>query len=267
MFTKKLAQLTLVILVTIIGANFAALPQDSDADYILAADATLDEIIDALRTAPENYETLHIHITEYDHLYDNVMIDKVWLSRVEGTYRWETTNTSSNGEVFESLNVSDGEYIYTTLNGQSIVTLNPLEPSAVVSGLGVVTTTIAPEAVANTLANSDGRDGEIASDIQIEIIGVETVQSRETIRIAYASEWRMMNLWVDMEKGILLQHELWTPDGQLVRTVTTNFVEFNPVFDDPETLFYVDQSAYDPEALDSLFSEMLEEASMPPTGG
>lgn len=266
MFTKKPVKLAQVILVIVLAVNFIALAQDSQADNVLTPDATLDEIIAALRTAPETYETLHIYITDYDHIHNNVMVNEAWLSRVEGTYRWETTSTSFDGEVYKSVEVSNGDYVSTTFNNQAIVLLYPYEPYSVVNGMGLVTTTIAPEAVADTLANSDGWGGQLASEVRIEIAGVELVGSREAIRVAYASEWRMLNLWIDMETGILLQHEIWTPEGELISTVTVNEVAFNPVFDDPETLFYVDESAYDPEAINALFTSVFGDPSVPPTG-
>lgn len=237
------AKLITVLLIAL-GSYSTVLQQDTD--YALTPDSTLDEVIRTLETAHEQYNTLHIQTSNYNHIGEFTIRDEVWVSQLEGAYRWEMTTTTSEGEVIQNLDISDGEYVYTTrsLDGEPVVMLNVLEPSSIVKGLGVVTTVIAPEVVASRLSEPDA---------QIEIVGVETITERETLKVMYTSEWSIMNFWIDTEMGILMQHEILTPDGELVRTVTVDSVEFDPVFEDAEPLFYVDASAYDPERIREMF--------------
>lgn len=250
MYLKRITKLCLIVFLAVISTYSVVLQQDSEQNPTLSSDATLDEIITALETAYDQYETLHIKITEHDHISGGIMTDELWLSKAEIAYRWEFTSTSAEGETFERLDINDGDYVYTSssVDGQPMVNINLTDPSYLGKNLGLLTTIIAPEDPSEQLRNSEA---------SVEIIGVEMVAERESIKVVYVDEWRMVNYWVDTESGILLQHELLTTDGELVSSVMTDFVVFNPVFEDPETLFYVDASAYDHEEVNDRFSSAL----------
>jgi len=250
MFSRLIISFVLVLL-TSYGIHSNASQQGEMTNPVLSSNATLDEVIAALETAHTRYETLYIQVREYDHLSNSIMTDTLWLSQPQGAYRWQLTSQSAGGEISESLSVSNGQNFYTTLgfDGQPITTSVVIEPAYVVKTLGLLSTVIAPEVVAQRLADPTAR---------VEIADTEIVQSRETIKVMYASEWRAMNLWIDTETGILLQHEIWTLDNELTSTVVVEAVEFDPVFEDPASLFYVDASAYSVERLRAIFAQLTE---------
>ncbi|GAB4512165.1 MAG: hypothetical protein OHK0046_11280 [Anaerolineae bacterium] len=250
MLMTTILRFPLVLLFSLFGIPSTALQQEVVAPPLLTSDATLGEVIVALTTAQEQYESLYIRITDYNHLVDYATQDEVWLSSADGAFRWEVTTITPEGEVLETVSqVSDGEYVYisTSPDGKPLVIPSVYESSAIVEGLGVVSMVIAPEVVANRLSEPAA---------QVEITGIEEINERETLKVMYVSEWSMMNFWIDTQTGILMQHDIWTPEGEIVSTTTVDLVESDPVFEDAESLFYVDAAAYDPERIQGIISQL-----------
>jgi len=238
-----------------------------ETDPVLTADATLDEIIDALLTAHEQYDTIYLQITSDDQR-GNIVHNEVWMSQSANAFRDQRTVTTAEGEIFQNLEVSSGSYMSVVVGGEQVVVEMNASPRAVAHILQPMATMIAPENLAVRLgapnpAAAAGLSSPARDNVEIEIVDVETISDRETIKVIYSDEWQTWHYWIDIETGIVMQYQALTPSGEVADSTSIDAVIFDPIFEDPETLFFVDSSKYDDDWLDNYFVQPAEATEQP----
>jgi hypothetical protein len=266
---KRLMRLTLLTLLLGLTTYMVVLQQEDviETDPVLTADATLDEIIDALLTAHEQYDTIYLQITSDDQR-GNIVHNEVWMSQSANAFRDQRTVTTAEGEIFQNLEVSSGSYMSVVVGGEQVVVEMNASPRAVAHILQPMATMIAPENLAVRLgapnpAAAAGLSSPARDNVEIEIVDVETISDRETIKVIYSDEWQTWHYWIDIETGIVMQYQALTPSGEVADSTSIDAVIFDPIFEDPETLFFVDSSKYDDDWLDNYFVQPAEATEQP----
>lgn len=251
---KKTVLPSLIALILSSVALFSAGAQRSDNETTLTPDATVNEIVEAMEAAHTQYDTIHV-VYMFSQLDTNSTVRReAWISQSLGAFRQQTVATSLDyNDTQESLLISDGQYMYDSIGvgGHSLVFVAGEGPENIVRALGGVSSYIAPERLAVRLEMPEQ---------ETEIVGLETLNGRNTIKItSYASSWDI-NIWVDLETGIVVREET-VVDGEVRRITMLDFVEFDPTFENAAELFHVDHSAYSTDLINDLLEQAHTEQS------
>jgi hypothetical protein len=221
-----------------------------DEIIVLPVDENISATANTFSIAHEQYETLHARIVD-EHYRGAKMVQEVWISRLEGKARLQTTTYWPSGDVYqESLLVINAGYSYhSNLYGKSVVAPVGFKPEETIFRLGSVSSMLAPTDLTRILQ---------IPETTLQNIGTESIHGREAtkliVREPVLTEMQSpgVNVWVDVETGILLKQEYLARDGSIFSTQTIEFVEFNVSFVDQKDLFYINHSIYDPDYLNSL---------------
>lgn len=214
----------------------------------LSERSTPDEVLVALSTAHEHYSTVHVRITTEEEF--RTLVDEAWVSQNTGQVKWQTDIYHEDELTMTNLQVSDGEYVFVrdSMFREGIVLLALGSSEETVHKLGLITTMIAPANVVQ---------GITVSDREIEIVEVVELMDRPALYalVHPANGLTRRQLWIDTGTGVLLQFVDETPDGSIFTQSTIEHIEFDVEWAEEERndLFYVDRSAYDPEALREIF--------------
>lgn len=230
---------TTLVIVMLSLAMVSSAQEDTNTPTIDA-----ESVINTLNTAHEQYTTLHTHIVN-EHHSGATLTHEVWVSPSEGLARVETNTYSPIGEIYQqSLLVINGSLSYHESSRRApVIAPVGFEPEEAVFSLGGISTMIAPVDLAKRLGETD---------ITLEDTGFETIGDREAskllLREPKATELQSlgMNVWVDVETGIILRLEYLANDGSIFSTTTIESIEFDVSFEDQPDLFYIDQSASGP---------------------
>lgn len=220
----------------------------------LTTASSLTEIMEAMTTAHLRYDTLHVVVMTDD--AGNSRTEEVWLSQSLGRFRQVVTLQDGH----ELVNVSDGVFRTIPFENHGYLVI----PAHQVSDYPQPT----DDARQPNVAYASWIEGELPSiglllapkeyvniemnrpETRITLLGEESILGRNTIKLNVMASAGGRNIWVDTVTGIILKSERLTSEGIVAYIQTFTQLEFGLAV--PDSLFYVDHSAYDPNWIETM---------------
>jgi len=250
MFIKRVNLAVLTLALAILG--FASFSDAQEPEPIVIPSSESEPMVNTLAAAHEQYTTIHARIVDVHHTGAQ-LVQEVWASRPNGLARLETTTYTPDGDIYQQETlIFDGEALHNS-NYRGGLAILPVgfEPNETIFRLGGVSTMIAPIDVAERLNKPE---------VLIAEAGIETITDREAtklfIREPVLTDLQSpgINIWVDVETGIVLQVEHLAPDGRVFSTTFVEFVEFDLSFDNQTDLFFINYDASYPVQIPPIFA-------------